>query len=244
MGEYLSPGVYVEDNPGLPVIEAVSSSTGGFMGVTQRGPVNKPVFITSWNAFLTNFALGCDSPFLKDSYLAYSIYGFFQNGGKRCYVMRVAGTGYTCATAQYSETPDGESNSVLKFTISAKDEGTWANGFKVYVKANEDDATLFDIVTLDGSGNVVEVVDAKKLEYNGYHFYLSHYPTFTANLEKESLKKCIINLYGHTHQKSNFYNDIPFMYHVGVDSHNCTPVLLDDVIAECEAKVMECKKQL
>ena len=92
--------------------------------------------------------------------------------------------------------------------------------------------------------NVVEVVDAKKLEYNGYHFYLSHYPTFTANLEKESLRKCIINLYGHTHQKSNFYNDIPFMYHVGVDSHNCTPVLLDNVIAECEAKVVECKKQL
>ena len=92
--------------------------------------------------------------------------------------------------------------------------------------------------------NVVEVVDAKKLEYNGYHFYLSHYPTFTANLEKESLKECTINLYGHTHQKSNFYNDIPFMYHVGVDSHNCTPVLLDDVIAECEAKVVECKKQL
>lgn len=159
MGEYLSPGVYVEDNPGLPVIEAVSSSTGGFMGVTQRGPVNKPVFITSWNAFLTNFALGCDSPFLKDSYLAYSIYGFFQNGGKRCYVMRVAGTGYACATAQYFETPDRESESVPKFTISAKDEGTWANGFKVYVKANEDDATLFDIVTLDGSGNIVEVVE-------------------------------------------------------------------------------------
>lgn len=92
--------------------------------------------------------------------------------------------------------------------------------------------------------NVEEVSYATVLKYNGYHFYLSHYPTFTANLEKESLKKCTINLYGHTHQKSNFYNDIPFMYHVGVDSHNCTPVLLDDVIAECEAKVVECKKQL
>lgn len=92
--------------------------------------------------------------------------------------------------------------------------------------------------------NVEEVSYATVLKYNGYHFYLSHYPTFTANLEKESLKKCTINLYGHTHQKNNFYNDIPFMYHVGVDSHNCTPVLLDDVIAECEAKVAECKKQL
>ena len=42
-------------------------------------------------------------------------------------------------------------------------------------------------------------------KYNGYTFYLSHYPTITSNLEKsDNLKKHIINLYGHTHQKNNF----------------------------------------
>jgi calcineurin-like phosphoesterase family protein len=66
----------------------------------------------------------------------------------------------------------------------------------------------------------------------------------TANLEKESLKQCTINLFGHTHQTKNFYNDIPFMYHVGMDSHNCTPVLLDDAIEEMKNKVQECKEQL
>lgn len=92
--------------------------------------------------------------------------------------------------------------------------------------------------------NVVEVVDAKRLRYKNYHFFLTHYPCLTATLEKESLKQCTINLYGHTHQTTNFFNDMPFMYHVGVDSHNCRPVSIDQVIADCEAKVLECKKQL
>ena len=91
---------------------------------------------------------------------------------------------------------------------------------------------------------VVEMDDVIRLKYNGYHFYLSHYPTLTANLEKESLKVIEINLYGHTHQKANFYMDMPFMYHCGVDSHQNSPVLLDDVIQHCEDKVKECKEML
>lgn len=89
--------------------------------------------------------------------------------------------------------------------------------------------------------NVVECDNAIYLKYRGYHLYLSHYPTLTANLEKESLKQCTLNLYGHTHQTSNFYNDIPFMYHVGVDSHNCAPVEINDVIRGMYAKAEECK---
>ena len=39
---------------------------------------------------------------------------------------------------------------------------------------------------------------------------------------------------------SNFYNEQPFMYHVGVDSHNCYPVLLDDVITEIKNEINAC----
>lgn len=90
--------------------------------------------------------------------------------------------------------------------------------------------------------NVVEVENAIYLKYNNYHFYLSHYPTMTGNLEKEELKQVLINLYGHTHQRNNFYQDIPFMYHVGVDSHNCFPVSIDDAIKEIKKKYEECKE--
>lgn len=90
--------------------------------------------------------------------------------------------------------------------------------------------------------NVVEIAEVGiRLKYKKHHFVLTHYPMMTGNLEKESLKQMSLNLYGHTHQASNFYNDIPFMYHVGVDSHDCYPVLLDDIIEEMYAKVKECK---
>lgn len=89
--------------------------------------------------------------------------------------------------------------------------------------------------------NVVEEPKyANVIKYGKYKFYLSHYPTFTSSLEKEHLSNCLINLYGHTHQQTNFYNDIPFMYHVGLDSHNNTPVSIEQIIEDCKAKAKEC----
>lgn len=134
MAEYLAPGVYIEDNPNPPVIEAVSSSTGGFVGVAQRGEIGKPIFITSWGAYIDNFALGMDSPFLVNSDLAYAVYGFFQNGGKRCYVMRVASP-----QAKVAKATD------TLATVVAKDEGTWGNKLKVTAVANEDVTENYDL---------------------------------------------------------------------------------------------------
>lgn len=89
--------------------------------------------------------------------------------------------------------------------------------------------------------NVIDCGDwVKVIKYKGYHFYLSHYPTLTGNLEKESLKQMTLNLYGHTHQKTNFYEDRPYMYHIGVDSHDCYPVSIDQIIQEMKDKVQEC----
>lgn len=92
--------------------------------------------------------------------------------------------------------------------------------------------------------NVVEVANVITLKYKKHHFYMSHYPTLTGNLEKESLTQMTLNLFGHTHQKDNFYMDMPFMYHVGVDSHSCFPIALDDIILQMHNKVKECKEFL
>lgn len=146
MNKYSSPGVFIEENPNPSVVEAVSASNGGFVGVAQRGAVGKPIFITSWNAYINNFALGMDSPFLANSDLAYAVYGFFQNGGKRCYVMRVAHEDVAKATL----TSDG-------LTINAKDEGLWGNSLKVAITANDIVATNFDIKVTLGA-EVVETL--------------------------------------------------------------------------------------
>ena len=54
----------------------------------------------------------------------------------------------------------------------------------------------------------------------------------------------MIGLYGHTHQKSNFYQDIPFMYHVGLDSHDCYPVSFEQIIIDIRNKIGECYAML
>lgn len=153
MAEYLSPDVYVEDIPSAPVIEQVSSSTGGFVGTAQRGKVGKPTFLTSWNDYLTKFAGGMPTPFMTKSDLAYAVYGFFQNGGKRCYVQRVAGKSAKAATmsATGGFFDEGEDNAVLE----ARDEGAWGNDLTVKVTANVLDESLFDI-TVSLRGDLVE----------------------------------------------------------------------------------------
>ena len=88
--------------------------------------------------------------------------------------------------------------------------------------------------------NMVEFCGcATTIKYQKKQLYLSHYPTITSNMEANP-HQAVFNLYGHTHQTTNFYNGQPFMYHVGVDSHNCYPVLLDDVITEIKNEIDAC----
>lgn len=117
------------------------------------------------------------------------------------------------------------------------------NGKLHIIRGNHDTNTR--VRMYESCTNVVSVVKwADMLSYKYYHFYLSHFPTITSNLEKESLRQCTCCLYGHTHQLTNFYLDMPMIYHVGVDSHNCYPVNIDDIITEMKAKVVECLDQL
>ena len=88
--------------------------------------------------------------------------------------------------------------------------------------------------------NMVEFCGcATTIKYQKKQLYLSHYPTITSNMEANP-HQAVFNLYGHTHQTTNFYNGQPFMYHVGVDSHNCYPVLLDDVMTEIKNEISAC----
>src|SRR3712207_9135634 len=83
--ETLHPGLYVQEVQGVPPMEGVSTSTGAFLGVAPKGVVGKAVFITSWAQYMREFG-----GYVEGSYLAYAVKGFFENGGKRCYVTRVA----------------------------------------------------------------------------------------------------------------------------------------------------------
>ncbi len=85
--EYLSPGVYIEEiDKGTKPIEGAGTACAAFVGFAEQGPVNQPTFIPNWSEFVNNFGA-----FIKGGYLAQAVYGYFQNGGGRCYVSRLPG---------------------------------------------------------------------------------------------------------------------------------------------------------
>lgn len=88
--------------------------------------------------------------------------------------------------------------------------------------------------------SIITLGYAHLFKYKKISIYLSHYPTLTSNTDDSHLWHRVINLHGHTHQKTNFlYPDNPFIYHVGVDSHNCYPVNIEEVIADIKNRYFE-----
>ena len=118
------------------------------------------------------------------------------------------------------------------------------NGEKSFIRGNHDTKTRVNLYMDEQEANIGYLGDACFLDYKGYHFYMSHFPTLTGNLDDRGLKHMTLNLFGHTHQKENFYEDRPYMYHVGVDSHDCYPVSLDQIIEDMKQKVKECEEML
>lgn len=118
MAEYLTPGVYFElRDKSPPVIRQVRTDITGFVGLAERGSVNAPVQITSWRQFQSLFG-----NFLAYGFLAYAVKGFFENGGRTCFVVRVAGA--TAATAALI-LKNKAKNPVV--TIKARNPGRWGN---------------------------------------------------------------------------------------------------------------------
>ena len=89
--ELLHPGVYLQEVPsGVRPIEGVSTSTAAFIGKAEMGSLDTAVLVTTMTEFSSRYG-----GFLTDGsgFLAHSVLQFFQNGGKRAYIARIAGNG-------------------------------------------------------------------------------------------------------------------------------------------------------
>ena len=111
MPTYLSPGVYVNEvSSGSAPIAGVGTSTAAFIGsisddltfpenqtLEQLWPVRTVKLCTNFGEFkrlFANFEFADSNPSDPDlinlQYFANAVYGFFNNGGTRCYVVRAA----------------------------------------------------------------------------------------------------------------------------------------------------------
>jgi phage tail sheath protein FI len=84
----MTPGVYVEEiSAGPKPIQAVGTSTAAFVGVAPNAAarLNEAVAVNNWGQFVKEFVPegSASTP------LSHAVFGFFQNGGGRCYVVNV-----------------------------------------------------------------------------------------------------------------------------------------------------------
>ena len=177
MAEYLSPGVYVEEfeSGGTPM-EGVSTSTAGFVGLAERGPVEGlPQLVTNFADFKRTYGgYLSESEFGEYRFLAYAVEHFFINGGSRCFVARVAPGDSKCSVGCVPT----QEQAVLKF--SAKNPGIWGDSVRVVLspasKAKtqileiQDTPTGKKYLVKNGAGfnagDVVAYTDKKDVIYN------------------------------------------------------------------------------
>jgi phage tail sheath protein FI len=138
MPEYLSPGVYVEEvDRGPKPIEGVGTAMAAFVGFTEKAEVareidgemvienllNRPQLVTNWTQFVERFG-----GFVAGVNLPQSVYGYFTNGGSRCYVVSVR-------TFPKAEATLVNSQGKPALTVRARQAGV--EGMKLRVRVGE-----------------------------------------------------------------------------------------------------------
>jgi phage tail sheath protein FI len=140
------PGVYIHEVPSqVRTIAGVATSITAFVGTARKGPADEPVRISSFGDFERRFG-----GLSYDHTLSYSVYHYFQNGGKDAIIVRVAGES---APALYALPAGGTGT----FTIAAASPGSWGNNLRLSVDLDTEPAGGFNLRVdeLDEDGDVV-----------------------------------------------------------------------------------------
>jgi hypothetical protein len=120
------PGVYIDEvSSGVRPVEAASTSTAAFVGLAEMGPATA-TRITNWTEFQRVYGT-----FLTGGYLAHSVFQFFNNGGRQCYVVRVTHPDAAIASVTVQNQAAAP---VAGVRFSARNQGRWGNSLLLTVE--------------------------------------------------------------------------------------------------------------
>ncbi len=244
MAEYLSPGVYVEEfDSGPTPMQGVGTSTGGFIGVAEKGPsIGAPVFVTGPADFTRKFGGYLHGTEFGDyRFLAHAVNHFFANGGSKAFVMRVVPPDATIAKAKCLEGKEGT------IEISAKNEGSWGNSVTVSFEASSSSKTqiledlgegkyrLKSVAGFD-VGDVVELEGSGKPQFSVVTNVTGNNVTFSKPFEGEVVdagllpkivvKTCEMNVVVEEGETVEKYADVSF--------NVLSPLFIEKVMAKSE----------
>ena len=122
------PGVYVQEtlNPVQPIAGTNSEFVTALVGENDRGPINTPSLVTSWNQYVTLF--GSWNSYTNNS-LPLAVYMFFSNGGSQLYVTRIAAAP-GLATRSLN---DRAVSASATLQVAAKNPGRWGNDLNISI---------------------------------------------------------------------------------------------------------------
>jgi hypothetical protein len=135
LGPLGAPGVYPAPERLDRSLRPVRLDVAAFVGVAPRGPVDQPVLVQSWTDYAGRFG-GFERPGSEGpGFLPYAVSAFFEQGGRRAWVVRVAppydGEGRDpaaeAATARH-QLPEAVTTAGAAVTFAAHDEGSWGDG--------------------------------------------------------------------------------------------------------------------
>ena len=141
----LYPGVQTSRIPsGFRSIATVGTSTTAFIGIFERGPVDKATRITSWGQFQEKFG-----GLWKPSDASYAVQHYFLNGGNVAYIVRT-----TWGAAPQESTVSLNIAAGLALKVDANSEGDWGNNLYVGIGANTD-AAKYDLIIREYDGDKI-----------------------------------------------------------------------------------------
>ncbi len=131
MATYLTPGIYyqrVDASP--PAITAIRTDVAGFVGIATRGLVDTAIPVESFRQFQAQFGT-----FTGVGFLAYTVRAFFENGGRRCWIVRVA-SGDPGGGAAPAETIVQSSSATPRnvWRIRPSSPGVWGDNLTVTIQ--------------------------------------------------------------------------------------------------------------
>ena len=126
MPTYLSPGVYVEEvDRGSKPIEGVGTAVAAFVGFAAQAPIDdpsdpegrRPRLVTNWAQFQSIYG-----GFVEGAMLPHAVFGYFNNGGGSCYIVRVPhGEGHSAKPRR--ALPSATKRELETLRLSALQEG-------------------------------------------------------------------------------------------------------------------------
>lgn len=176
MPSYLHPGVYMEEVPsGARPIESVGTSTAAIIGYTAKGPVDTPSLIFNWKDYQEQFGGFFERSDGEPDYMSHSVRAFFDNGGGKAYICRVADSSATEAKGHFAlPKSSGTINSgtnlkTINFDVIGV--GDWANSIVTSVSemipSSKPPKYKFTIYDQASDGTLEEWESVSGISYDG-----------------------------------------------------------------------------